>query len=194
MKESMARYFELTSLKQAKLSLISILTAVRKSTSSEPHEFYAKDGRIVYRQREQELIDGTYDLEGAIDFNRREYAQIYRSFQRLFNEEVDCLVEAISILHQHHASVYVFITPFHPELTAKLSELENFHARERETRELLTILEGRFGIHVAELGDLASFGGNPSDFVDGIHPLEKNTRLMLDHLLENKGGSQYAVQ
>ncbi len=194
MKDSMARYFELTSLKQAKVSLNSILKSIRRSITVDPHEFYAMDGRIVYRQREQEVREGTYDFASAMNYNKREFDQIYRSFQRLSTEEVAFLVEAVSKLHQHHTAIYTFVTPFHPELSATLSELENFHARERESRQLLALLGLRFGIHIADLGNLTSFGGDPNDFVDGIHPLEKNTRLMVDRLLETQGGSQYAVQ
>ncbi len=194
LRDSMDRYFELTSLKQSKASLSSIFAFVRSSKPTEPIEFYSKDGLIFYRQREEQIRDGTYDFEASLNYNEREFEHIYKLFSQFSTAEILRLVKAVALLRQHNTQVYAFVTPFHPRMTSTLSGIANFDAREREARQLISLLGLHHGVHFADLTDLTSFNGDPENFVDGIHPLEKNTRLMVDRLLESKGGTQYAVQ
>jgi hypothetical protein len=60
------------------------------------------------------------------------------------------------------------------------------------------VREGR--VDFVDLSRLESFAGDPKQFVDGIHPLEPNTRRMIDRLVpvgERTSGeleSRYALQ
>ena len=193
-KDSLTPYFELLSLKQARSSFSSIIASSRSRSVQEPFEFYAPDGLIVYRQRESQLRNGTYDFQVALQYNEREFEQIYKTFQQISASETLRLVETVRLLRQHGTDVYMFVTPFHPEMMSTLSEHDNFKAREREIRQLLSLFEIHHGVRIADFEDLSDFGGGPNSFVDGIHPLEPNTRLMMDRLLKTNGGSQYALQ
>ncbi|MFN9914302.1 MAG: hypothetical protein ACK53L_17065, partial [Pirellulaceae bacterium] len=90
--------------------------------------------------------------------------------------------------------VYLFNTPFHPELQRSLEPLPYFAQRQQEAKRLLELLADRYGVSIADFSDIESFEGDESDFVDGIHPLESNTRRMMDQLLANPGAKRYALQ
>jgi hypothetical protein len=193
-KERLLPWTELLSLKQTKLSARSLLHTLRKTDGTEPIEFFAPNGKIVYTQRESELSRGAYDFEGALDYNRREFHHAYGKFPSLVHNEIFTLVETIRCLRHAGADVYLFNTPFHPELIASLESLPDFKEREAESKELVKILGERFQLRFVDLSRIESFNGDATQFVDGIHPLEANTRRMMDRLFEQPERDRYAIQ
>ncbi len=193
-KDSFSRYTELIGFKQLRSSIYGIQNALCLKTEDDPAETLQSDGLLVYRHRESKLRNGSYDFKSALRFNEQEFTQLYRTYKEISGSEAMRLVETVRLLRKHGTQVYLFVTPFHPELIESLSHDGNFEKRETETRQLLNLLARHDGAFVADLGDLSKFDGDPMQFVDGIHPLEPNTRLMMDRLLEIKGASQYALQ
>ena len=193
-KDGFSRYTELVGFKQLRSSISGMQNALRPRVDDDPVETIQPDGLLVYRHRESELRNGTYDFKSALRYNELEYTQLYRTYHEISGTEAMRLVETVRLLQKHGTRVYLFVTPFHPELIESLSHDRNFDKRENETRQLLSLLARHDGAIVADLGDLSKFDGDPTQFVDGIHPLEPNTRLMMDRLLEVKGASQYALQ
>lgn len=193
-KDSFSRYTELVGFKQLRSSISSTKNALRRKIDDDPAETTQPDGLLVYRHRESELRDGTYDFKSALRFNEKEFTQLYRTYHEISGTEAMRLVETVRLLRKHRTQVYLFVTPFHPALVEALSHDKNFEKRESETRQLLSLLARHEGAFVADLSELFQFDGDPTQFVDGIHPLEPNTRLMMDRLLESQGASQYALQ
>ncbi len=185
---------ELLSFKQTKASAKCLAFALLPKIRPTPNEYFAPDGRIIYEKREQELREGTYDFVSALQYSQAEFSDVYRKFDRLAFDEIMTLVETVKTLQQSGSEVYLFTTPFHPELRNSLSKIAYFKDRENETKQLLDILAKRFGVKVADLSDIRSFRGTSEEFVDGIHPLEPNTRRMIDRLFEGPGKDRYAVQ
>lgn len=192
--DSLAKYRELIGFKQMSSSLRSIRAIVKNRHESEPIEFYKPDGLLVYRQREEEISNGNYDFQVALKYNEQEFENVYRAFDEFSEKEVSHLVKVVRDLREHGSQVYLFVTPFHPELRATLSNLSHFEARESEAHELLKLLSKHHGAYVSDCRDIASYKGDPTEFVDGIHPLETNTRLIIDRLLPTRGDTRYAIQ
>jgi hypothetical protein len=193
-KDRWERATELLGFKQTRASLQSIATGLRRQGRASPAEYFAADGRIVYREREAKIQEGTYDFAAALRYNEGEFQQLYRDFDDLSLVEVVTLIKTVENLIQHGTEVYLFNTPFHPELQRSLEPLPYFAQRQQEAKRLLELLADRYGVSIADFSDIESFEGDESDFVDGIHPLESNTRRMMDQLLANPGAKRYALQ
>jgi hypothetical protein len=185
---------ELVGFKQTKASLLAWLNHARGRNDRTKVEFFDRDGRIVYQQREKELESGTYDFANALEYNRGEFKSVYGSFRHLSTREMTILASLVRTFRDHNVQVYLFNTPFHPELRKSLEALPQFEEREREAKLFLEILSERTGSIAMDLSRIESFDGDASMFVDGIHPLELNTRKMIDRLLETPGANKYALQ
>jgi hypothetical protein len=77
----------------------------------------------------------------------------------------------------------IFITPLHPQLAASLRADTTYEDRKRELVGWLGPLAKRQSCQFHDLSQIATFAGDAQAFVDGIHPLEKNTRRMIDRIV-----------
>ncbi|MDZ4847816.1 MAG: hypothetical protein SGI77_00855 [Pirellulaceae bacterium] len=193
-KDYFSRTFELLGFKQLRSSISSLQATLRHRGTPQAVEHFKPDGQIVYRQREEQIREGTYDFESALQYSEREFTEIYHAFNSVSGPEAIRLVEAVKLLRQHGTQVYLFVTPFHPTMIEHLSQYSNFVSREAEAKQLIRLLSIHHGAIAADVSDLSSFGGDPEQFVDGIHPLESNTRKLIEHLLNSQGSPQYAFQ
>ena len=185
---------ELVSWKQTTSSLSAIRKSIRAKEES-PHEWFQPDGLIVYDKREREIAEGSYDFESAIDYSKREYKQLYSGYQKLSRRRIACFQKTVETCREAGTRVVVLLTPMHPELVDYLAESTTYFDRRAELVELLQDQSGQGEFAFLDLSDLDKFGGSPERFVDGIHPLESNTRLIIDQLATLKNDRQeYAVQ
>ncbi len=172
---------DLITFKQTKSSISSIAANLSGSENI-PHESFQTDGLIVYHHRECEIKAGRYDLRSAIDYNCREYLGFFDDYPRLSALRCHLLDLAIEKLTSSECEVYLFLTPNHPELASVLTEKTSFRDREHDLEQFCRDLAQQSNVHFENLSDLASFEGDSNDFVDAIHPLEFNTRLMMNRL------------
>ncbi len=188
------RWRELFSWQQTKMSLTSIRHP--KKDESEPAlESFREDGLLVYHQREQEIAEGNYDFQGALDYTKREYKQLLHDFDRLSERRCELFSTLAQECRQADCRLVVFLTPMHPELHAYVSDSTTYEARKRELKEFLTGQADREGFTLVDLSDITRFDGDPALFVDGVHPLEPNTRKMIQRLVSQRSPKDaYAVQ
>ena len=90
--------------------------------------------------------------------------------------------------------VYLFATVSHPRLRERLASKTKFLELEEKALKAMTEIAVNFSAKFIDFGSIESFAGDPDFFVDGIHPLEPNTRRMIDRLLPRKSEASYAVQ
>ena len=186
--DRMQRWRELLSWQQTKNSLKSIKLQLTSGAIPSPVESFRADGLIVYHQRERELSEGVYDFSAALEYNKNEYKHLFRAFKkmspsrcRVFEVMADkCQAEGVKLM--------VFLPPMHPELNAHLLSCTEFAARKLQVKEYVQQQADRFGFTCCDLSDVSSFAGDPQLFVDGVHPLEPNTRRMIDRLLTPQTG------
>ena len=182
------RWRELFSWQQTKMSVTSLRT--RHSEEEPPVESFRRDGLIVYHQREREFAEGTYDFDGALDYTKREYAQLFLGYDRLSKRRCDLFLDFVSECNRSDCQLMVFVTPMHPELIDYVSKSTTYAERKSE---LLTFVnqhianrDSKHSIRFADLSEISTFRGDPIQFVDGVHPLEPNTRRMIQELIPHQ--------
>ena len=186
---------ELLSWQQTMSSLRSLRRASDEGGVEPPHESFRSDGMIVYHERERQIADGIYDFSSALDWNKREYKQLFSGYGKLSKRRIELFYKTLDACQKGGSRVVVFLTPMHPDLDEYLSETTTYHARRNELVELLTTQSLEDGFTFADLSDISTFEGVSNQFVDGIHPLEANTRRVIDRLFATPmEGSQYALQ
>ena len=175
---------ELISYQQTRSSLQSLMRFAR-GKNSEPAESFRPDGMIVYHERQRQREEGKYDFDAALDYNVREYREAFRDYPEISPQRKAMLGELVELLRDHGCRVHLFITPDHPRLADSLAELESYPARRSDTADLLRSLEGDL-VSFTDLVSIESFAGDADEFIDGIHPLEKNTRRMIERLVHTR--------
>ena len=73
----------------------------------------------------------------------------------------------------------------HPQLIATLRAHTPYEDRRRELVSWLRRVAERYACRFDDLSQIATFAGDAQAFVDGVHPLETNTRRMIDRLTES---------
>lgn len=188
------RWKELLSWQQTTSSLKSLKRWVKNETDESPIESFCDDGLLVYHQREREIAEGTYDFAGALDYNKHEYRQLFAGYDKLSAERIETLKTIVDTCASNGSRLIIFMTPMHPELINHLSDT-SYAARQAELKEHLAHKAslGRFVFN--DLSTVQTFNGDAGQFVDGIHPLESNTRKMIDLMVRNaETGGQYVIQ
>ncbi|MCA9259799.1 MAG: hypothetical protein KDA61_11395 [Planctomycetales bacterium] len=177
-------YRELISWQQTTASLRSLRhgEAMRREAAEE--ESFAHDGKIVYNRREAELSRGAYDLHSACEYTRKEYRRLFQGYRRLDPMRVAAWNSLTTVCREHDVELVAFLTPYRTETLESVQSTGQFAPRRTEVLELLEATLPSSG-RLADLTEIESFDGDPALFVDGVHPLEANTRRMIDVLLSH---------
>jgi hypothetical protein len=177
---------DLFSWNHTKLSCKSLAMQLRNTPLPEPIEHYRPDGLLVYDLREAQIRDGKYDLQSAIAENENEYSSFYLGFKSHSLERRLLMRDIAKLAQENHTRLIVFITPMHPELQAQLNAKANLQKRHDEVLFFLERLSVKYPFELFDFADIQSFGGTADLFVDGTHPLEPNTRKMIDIMFGNQ--------
>jgi hypothetical protein len=92
----------------------------------------------------------------------------------------------LALTHRQNVRTTVFLTPALDAVHAAW-RLSGFAPHERDAAEQVRALCHRFGARFLDFSTVASFGGDPQEFYDGVHPTLVNTRRMIDALLLTPG-------
>lgn len=184
---------ELLSWQQTKSSLKALQYGWLNSRPPEV-ESYRPDGLLVYRQREAELAAGIYDFDAALEYNKREYRHLFADYPELSAERLAYFETLVETCRTNDVQLIVFATPLHPELTSHLRDETDYAERREELVRYLTGAADRSAVEFYDFTDITTFHGDPGSFVDGIHPLESNTRRMIDRMQEPSPRPTYVVQ
>lgn len=175
---------ELLSWQQTMNSIRSLRSGGAALAEHALEETFSAGGTIQYHRRETEMANGVYDFAGALDFTRREYLRMYREYDNLSPQRVQAWRELVDLCTRESIELQVFLTTWQPQLLSGLEAKTTYEARKqevlsllRETQQQTTDLQES---RVWDFTELSTFGGDSAQFVDGIHPLEPNTRRMVD--------------
>lgn len=178
------RYRELLSWQQTTSALRSVLRGDEMRREASEEESFQQDGKIVYHRREAELSRGEYDLASACEYTQNEYRRLFQHYARLSPMRVKAWQEFTDTCRTEGIELVAFITPWREETLASVQSTGVFAARHVDVTSLLEETLPPFG-RLVDLTDIESFGGDPELFVDGVHPLEPNTRRMIDTLFSD---------
>ncbi|MCW2961281.1 MAG: hypothetical protein JWM90_1668 [Thermoleophilia bacterium] len=97
---------------------------------------------------------------------------------------VDLLRKTIELANRNGDVPTFWVTPFHP--TALRFLPDEYDVRNARFREVFADLrkDTSLEFNFIDLDDISSFGGDPEEFHDGIHPTEKNTAKIIAKLHE----------
>lgn len=180
---------------QTKMSVQSLQKNILMKGALEKIESIESDGKIVYHQRERQITDGVYDYRSALAYNIQEYHQIVSRYRAICPERLCLLSQTLSQCTDSGSKVILFFTPIHPDLNRSLSEKPQYQQRLSELRVAIDQIADATKSTVYDFCDPASFDGDSAKFIDGIHPLEFNTRKMVDSMLNpESGGEKLAIQ
>ena len=191
---------DLVSWQQMKYSCQSLVKAFRTShgasvAQQEKDEFFRPDGLLVYRTRERQFAEGTYDITPALRYNEREYRAIFSKFSGIDPLRRDLMRTFAAHCQRKSIRLVAYLTPMHPRLLSYLVTSTPYAERKSEVWEFLSELSHEYTFDLVDMSRVDDFGGSPDLFVDGIHPLEANTRLIVDKLMASPGvRSRYVVQ
>lgn len=179
------RYRELLSWQQTTASVRSLARGEAMRREAAEEESFEFDGKIVYHRREAELSQGEYDLASACEYTRKEYRRLFQHYERLSPMRVQAWRTFTEICRTEEIEVVAFITPWREETLASVESTGVFADRHADVTSLVLETLPPLG-RLADFTQIESFGGNPELFVDGVHPLEANTRRMIDALFSDR--------
>ena len=130
----------------------------------------------------------------TVDCNVREFLAVFNPFREPSLRRLGYLHETLRPCQANNCQVYLFATVSHPRLRERLASKTKFLEVEEKSLSAIKELALNFHAKFIDFGSVEKFAGDPDCFVDGIHPLEPNTRRMIDRLLPRTSEASYAVQ
>ncbi len=150
-------------------------------------------GEGHYVAFEQQIENGTFSLAAErerhwINEARPTYVQALRveqeRSQALDPAKVRVLDSLIAATQRHGSSLTLFMTPLQPDGLQQIRGLPGFDRVHQDARDIL--LARCDQIDVFDFTEIASFGGDGSDFYDNFHYRAPNASLLVDTLLDTQ--------
>ena len=180
------RYRELLGWSQTKDSAKAVAKQLLRG-GEPPKETFDDDGLLIYNEREREIKAGTYDFEASLAFTMNEYEGLYSQTDGLSPKRCEALRMLLDELREANTQVLLFATPMHPELLQHLASVEKYAPFRKAAVGFIRKAANEHGFRFLDFENIDSFSGDPSEFYDGIHPFESNTRRMIGKLLGDLG-------
>ena len=104
------------------------------------------------------------------------------AFDGVDERGLSMLRRTIELANEHGDVPTLWVTPFHPDARELLPEA--YEERDRAFRTAIEDLraDDSLRFEFVDLVDLATFGGDPAGFHDGIHMSTDNTARVVEHL------------
>ena len=162
----------------------SAAASVRGTTAFGSSVFTADGFRLVdYHDRAR--AHGL-TLAKALPGTIAEYVGIYKGYKHLDPRAVSFVERTIKRMNAWGATPVVVLTPYQPRLLTALKRV-GWNARHRQVLAYLHLLQERYRFVVLDMSTVASFGGNPDGFYDGVHMLVPNMQRLLTAVLARSG-------
>jgi len=85
----------------------------------------------------------------------------------------------LSYLTKQHCRVLLVLLPIHPKVLKVIAN-DNWRAAHQNLLDYLTGLQAKYSFSYLDFTQIASFGGDPQAFYDGVHFKVKNARRIID--------------
>ena len=117
------------------------------------------------------------------------YSWVYRSVYPRLSPTAESYFERTLVkMNTWGYPPVIVLSPIHPALRKALAPL-GWDERHREVLAYLESLRKRFGFTFLDMTSLASFGGSPNLFYDGMHLTLPNVHRLLDTILRRAAGA-----
>ena len=85
----------------------------------------------------------------------------------------------LSYLTKQHCKVLLVLLPIHPKVLKVIANA-NWRAAHQNLLDYLTGLQAKYSFSYLDFTQIATFGGDPNAFYDGVHFKVKNARLIIN--------------
>lgn len=184
---------DLVSWSQATSAARLLFGRARGRSAPDRDEYFAADGSIVYALRDRQIGAGSYDRAAAYAYDRGVYTRLHRASGGVSPMRERAWRGLCRLCATHGAAPTVYLTPVHPRLLEDLRAGSSFEERRAEVARLVRETLPPGGT-VRDLTEVASFGGDPDGFYDGVHLHAANAGLVIDALFRGREGARDAVQ
>ena len=177
----------LFTLDQTAESISSLQRVFRKNAGIKWMEF-RPDGYSIFTAREDEIANGTFDLQSALDTRVRKYPERslgLSEFTGLSDTRKHYWEDFISICREKNIHIYAFIPVEHPRLYEELMSQGAGDIFSQVSDYLASTLDYDEWVF-RDFTDITSFGGDPNQFYDEIHLRPPNADLELRTLLSSE--------
>lgn len=149
--------------------------------------YFRDDGVVLYESGDRDSKNDDEDeFRRKLEASKREYeTRRFANFERLSEKRIAALDEFLELSSESDTQVIIFLTPLHPEVIQHLRKTSQYDERKNAVLTMLREHTRDYQIPVFDLTSLDSFGGFPGQFEDGAHPLEPNTREMIDMIVQS---------
>ena len=148
---------------------------------------FRDDGVVLYESSDRDSKNDDEDeFRRKLEASKREYeTRRFANFERLSEKRIAALDEFLELSSESDTRVIIFLTPLHPEVIQHLQKTSKYDERKSAVLTMLREHTQDYQFPVFDLTSLDSFGGVPGQFEDGAHPLEPNTREMVDMIVQS---------
>jgi hypothetical protein len=144
------------------------------------------DGLLTYWWHDWQRSHGR-TTAAAVRWHMGTYGSIYRGgYRRLSGSAKWFATQIVREANARGVTPVIVLTPYHPRLRSYLAGLGWTRAY-RQVRRFLGRLGSRYDLKLIDLTYLASFGGWPDGFYDGVHPRAAMMRQMLRVIAHRAG-------
>ncbi|HWI52117.1 MAG TPA: hypothetical protein VNT01_08240 [Symbiobacteriaceae bacterium] len=152
--------------------------------SAPPSEVaFDADGYLHYITMEKQVAAGTFRLNA--EGNLANYQERYNVAPSFDPQRKALFEQTLALAQARGIKVRLFATPFHPALLAGLQQAPAFGPVRAAALPYLERLADRYpNVTFHDFTEVASFGGDPNAFFDGVHYRQENGRLMLAKLYQ----------
>jgi nucleotide-binding universal stress UspA family protein len=171
----------LVSLDQLQLSKKAIIQA-NHPTNTPPGTSFDADGYLHYYGWEKAVADGSFRL--VTIYQVKNYQERYAGAAAMNPQRKALFEQMLALAAAHGIKVHAFFTPFQPTVLAAMEQVPTFTHVHAAMRTYVDQLVLRFpNATFADFTDISAFGGDPTNFFDGVHYRQENARLILKSLL-----------
>ncbi|HEY3377199.1 MAG TPA: hypothetical protein VGL77_06845 [Armatimonadota bacterium] len=169
--------------------LADTLKSVRlrlRHADSKPISGFEADGYLRYYRWEWEKAHGTFNLKAELTQSTAEYSRRLHGMRALSSTRERYLETLLSEARADGASIVIWLTNLHPQVTGQLAQTTDYPLLLRATQAYLRKLRNTRQIRAQDYHDPRNYGGSLTDWYDGAHIGETNARLVVEGLVKGK--------
>ena len=142
------------------------------------------DGLLHYPQWEKQVAAGTFKLANQLSNSRDEYRRRFANMKSISKRRSQDLETLIKEAQQDGVTIYLWITPLHPDTTSYLSANTQYAPLLERIRAYCQQLERQYQIRTFDFSEPARFQGNSSDWWDGAHIQPANAARIVQLIIQ----------
>ena len=148
------------------------------------------DGHTEYPYDEEDIRSGKFNLQKMIAQTIPTYAANYKNMDKLSPQREEWLTQLVQEAAAHHAEVFLWVPPLHPETVKVLDQSTPYGDRLKDTIAFVQSLQAQFPstVRAVDLSSPEKFGGNDTDWRDGAHMNKRNATRALTTILTPETG------